>query len=124
MALELGMLTFDCDNAVGLARFWSAALGRPVDPGASEDYAAIGAVNEQPSTASTATWLFVKVAEPRRGRNRFHPDLTSPDWEAEADRLVAIGASRQGAFEVDGVRWIALTDPEGNEFNVFAPRPR
>jgi predicted enzyme related to lactoylglutathione lyase len=120
MSLELGMLTFDCDNAASLARFWSGALGRPVDPGASEDYAGVGALDEQPSTA---TWLFVKVAEPKQGRNRFHPDLTSPDWEAEADRLVALGATRQGAFEVDGVRWIALTDPEGNDFNIFAPRP-
>jgi hypothetical protein len=93
---------------------------RPVDPGASEDDAAIGALDENPTRV---TWLFVKVAGRKLSTTSFHPDLTSPDWEAEADRLVALGATRQGAFEVDGVRWIALTDPEGNKFNIFAPRP-
>jgi predicted enzyme related to lactoylglutathione lyase len=120
MSLELSMLTFDCQNAVNLARFWSVTLGRPVDPGASEEYAGIGAVDESPSQVA---WLFVNSADRKQGTSGFHPDLTSPDWEAEADRLVSLGATRQGAFDVDGIRWIALTDPEGNRFNVFAPRP-
>jgi hypothetical protein len=107
MSLSLGMLTFDCTDAAGLARFWSGVLGRPVDPGASKDYATIG-----PGTSSQPTWMFVKVPGAKQARNRFHPDLTSPAWLAEADRVVALGATRLGDLEVDGVRWVALADHE------------
>lgn len=62
--------------------------------------------------------MFVRVPGPKGAKNRFHPDLTSEDWPAEADRIGALGATRVGVI---GVRWTALVDPEGNEFNIFAP---
>jgi len=122
MSLSLGMLTFDCEDAARLAAFWSAVLDRPVDPGATADYAGIGAVDEGPDLVA---WLFVRApAGAGRASGRFHPDLTSPDWEAEADRVVALGATLVARHAVGGVRWVALRDPEGNAFNIFAPRPR
>lgn len=35
MAARLGNITFDCDDVLGLASFWSAVLGRPLDQGSS-----------------------------------------------------------------------------------------
>jgi hypothetical protein len=40
--------------------------------------------------------------------------------ETEVDRLLALGARRLGDFDEGGARWVTLTDPEGNEFDVLA----
>jgi len=45
---------------------------------------------------------------------RFH----SPDWSAEADRVVALWAKRLGDFDEFGTQWATLMDPEGNEFDI------
>lgn len=68
------------------------------------------------------TWVFQREDELPAGVNRVSIDLTSEDWEAQADRFEAAGATRLGAHEIDGVRWVELTDIEGNLFRVFAPR--
>ena len=42
---------------------------------------------------------------------------------AEAERLVALGATRmEGPIEEWGERWIVLADPEGNELCVCSAR--
>ena len=41
MALALLALSIDCGDAGKLAAFWAAALGRPADPGATPESAAI-----------------------------------------------------------------------------------
>ncbi|MEJ7743932.1 MAG: hypothetical protein WKF73_16175 [Nocardioidaceae bacterium] len=41
MSISLGHVTFDSANPHMLARFWSGALERPVDNGASEVFASI-----------------------------------------------------------------------------------
>lgn len=47
-----------------------------------------------------------------------HLDLWVSDIEAEAQRLVGLGAQRQSAQPLEelGSRWIVMADPEGNEF--------
>ena len=49
-----------------------------------------------------------------------HVDLHTPDIEAEASRLVELGARRlqPAALEEHGNRWVLMADPEGNEFCV------
>ena len=49
-----------------------------------------------------------------------HPDLTASDLEGEVDRVVALGATRQSEHDEDGTRWVTLSDPEGNEFDIVA----
>ncbi len=34
-------VAFDCENAAGLARFWSQVLGAPVDAHPSEEFASV-----------------------------------------------------------------------------------
>jgi hypothetical protein len=47
-------------------------------------------------------------------KNRVHVDLTSPDWRAEVDRVLALGATKVAEFAEYGTEWATLRDPEGN----------
>ncbi|MFC9246670.1 VOC family protein [Streptomyces sp. NPDC057136] len=64
--------------------------------------------------------LFQRVPEPKTVKNRVHLDLhAGPERrEAEAARLVGLGASVLRSVEEPGGTWIVLADPEGNEFCV------
>jgi hypothetical protein len=116
--LEIGMYTFDCRDAAGLATFWGRLLDRPVDVGATSEYATIGFDDDGP------TWMFVQAANLADGRNRFMLDFAGGDaWQAEADRAESLGAERVADHEASGVRWVELRDPERNTFRIFAPRP-
>ena len=86
-------------------------LEAPVDDGASADYAVL---KGEPG------WMFLRVPESKTVKNRVHPDLTTDDLPAEVERLIALGATRQADHDEDGTRWVTLTDPEGNEFDVVA----
>jgi len=117
MALEVLALTIDCADASALARFWSEALGRPVNPGATEQRARIAATD--PVTTGP-TLSFLQVPEGKTVKNRLHLDLGSPDLAAESERLLALGATRLWDVERGDVRWTTFADPEGNEFDVVA----
>src|SRR5688500_7922411 len=94
-----------------VARFWSAALDRPMPDDASADYVLL---------AGTPAWSFFTVPEPKSAKNRVHVDLEAADRDAEVDRLLALGATKLGDFDEAGYRWTTLADPEGNEFDVVA----
>ncbi|GAB3660664.1 VOC family protein [Glycomyces tarimensis] len=66
--------------------------------------------------------LFQAVPEPKEVKNRVHLDLHYGEdrYEAEADRLEGLGATRLGAYDEDGAKWILMADPEGNEFCAHA----
>ena len=129
MTVTIASVTFDCTDALVVGRFWSAALGRPLDPGASSDYAAIGFAGHR-DTAGWArlepgddpTWLFVTVPEPKTAKNRIHLDVAAPDPGAEVARLVELGATRVADTDEYGYTWTVMTDPEGNEFCVAKAR--
>ena len=58
---------------------------------------------------------------PKTAKNRLHLDLAGgPDWPAEVDRLLALGATRADIGQGE-VPWDVLADPEGNEFCVLRP---
>ena len=111
MSATLVSITFDCADALATARFWSAALDRPMPDDASADYVLL---------PGTPAWSFFAVAEPKSAKNRVHVDLEVADREAEVERLVSLGATRLGDFDEAGFRWTTLADPEGNEFDVVA----
>ena len=116
MALRLANVTFDCDDVLRVAEFWSAALGRPLDPEASEFFASIGLTDDD-----SPNWFFAKVPEAKVAKNRVHVDLATDDREAEIARLVDLGATRGQDHDEWGHSWTVMADPEGNEFCVFAP---
>lgn len=51
---------------------------------------------------------FQRVPEPKTGKNRLHLDLHADDVDAEAGRLVGLGARELGRHE----DWIVPADPE------------
>lgn len=66
--------------------------------------------------------LFQSVPEPKTVKNRLHLDIHyGPDrYEAEADRLAGLGATRLSEHDEQGSKWIVMADPEGNEFCVHS----
>jgi hypothetical protein len=125
MTVTIASVTFDCANALVVGEFWSAALGRPLDHGASSDFAAIDFAGRRDPAGwaplepgDQPTWLFVKVPEPKTAKNRLHLDVAAADVEAEIARLVELGATRVADADEYGYRWTVMADPEGNEFCV------
>ena len=113
--LHIEQIVIDCADAAKLAGFWSQVLSRPVDEGANPFFATIGKGEAQ-------ALMFLQVPEGKQGKNRLHLDLSGPDWRAEADRLVALGATKQSEHQEYGVDWITFADPEGNEFDLAAEK--
>jgi hypothetical protein len=129
MTVRIASVTFDCADALTVGRFWSGALGRPLDPKASSDFAAIGFAGRRDKVgwalverANDPTWMFVKAPEPKTAKNRMHLDVMAPDPEAEVARLVDLGATRVADMEEYGYTWTVMADPEGNEFCVAKER--
>ena len=129
MTVRIASVTFDCADALTVGRFWSAALGRPLDPNASSDHASIGFAGRRDTVGwasvegdNDPTWMFAKVPEPKTAKNRMHLDLMSPDPEVEVAHLIELGATRVADMNEYGYKWTVMADPEGNEFCVAKAR--
>jgi Glyoxalase-like domain len=126
VTVTIAAVSVDCADALVVGRFWSAALGRPLDANPSSEFAAIGMVEHRDTQgwrlSGDPTWLFSKVPEPKTAKNRMHVDLAAAEREAEVDRLVALGATRVADMDEWGYQWTVLRDPEGNEFCVAQTR--
>jgi catechol 2,3-dioxygenase-like lactoylglutathione lyase family enzyme len=138
-------VTIDCAEPARLARFWAEALGyrleEPPDGFATwQDYwGSRGLPPEEiedgydsivdPDGVGPRIW-FQPVPEPKAVKNRVHLDLgvgggrqvplatRRERVDAEAERLVAAGATRLRVLdgEVIGHYAVVMADPEGNEF--------
>jgi catechol 2,3-dioxygenase-like lactoylglutathione lyase family enzyme len=124
MPTRLVHLTIDAADPPGLARFWSAALGWPVAEEAPDEVVVWPAGYHYPDPVAVPL-VFVPVPEPKTGKNRIHLDLPSASaghQAAEAARLRGLGATAADVGQGE-VPWVALADPEGNEFCALDPRP-
>jgi hypothetical protein len=68
MPARVGNISFDCDDVLKMAAFWSGVLGRPIDKGSSKVYASIGGadgVRQEPA------WYFHKVPESKLAKTVF-----------------------------------------------------
>ena len=105
-------MTVDCDDPPGLAAFWAAALGWEVS------HASAGGSSCRPPDGGLGL-EFIRVAEPKVGKNRLHLGTRTDDVDAEITRLVGLGATIawEEAFPTGWPhRNVVLRDPEGNEF--------
>ncbi|MFC4852632.1 VOC family protein [Actinophytocola glycyrrhizae] len=136
-------ITFDCADPAALSAFWAEVLGYrlPDPPGGFESWDraldAMGVPPERRNDASAVVdpegagprLFFQKVPEGKSAKNRVHLDVRAAPGldgvarmsalEAEAGRLVALGATRVARHEPApplGAGHIVLTDPEDNEF--------
>ncbi len=138
-------ITVDCADPDRLARFWAAALGYDLEdpPGGFatwRDYwLSVGVPVEEaedgydsivdPDGTRPRIW-FQQVPEPKTLKNRLHFDLLvgggrsvaieerARRVRAEAARLAGLGATLLRVGDTPGHFFIAMADPEGNEFDV------
>lgn len=136
-------ITFDCADPAALSAFWAEAMGYELQAPPQgfatwdEALAAMGIPEERRNDASALIdpsgqgprLFFQKVPEGKTAKNRVHLDLRAAPGlrgdermaalEEEAERLVALGATRQERHEPApplGAGHIVMKDPEGNEF--------
>ncbi len=140
-------LVIDCSSPEPLAQFWAEALHYVIAPppagadswddfyrsiGVPEEELGGGAdVIEDPNGEGPRIWFQV-VPEKKSIKNRLHIDVNAGGGrdlsletrrervEAEAARLVSLGATRLHTIMEEGLDHyaVALTDPEGNEFDI------
>jgi hypothetical protein len=110
MAAFIKNLTFDCEDALRVARFWAAALGSDVD----EDSTRQRAYVEAAAWGGPNIW-FRGERGAKAAPNRLHLDLRAPTSMAEeVERLRGLGARVLERYDDITV----MADPEGNEFCV------
>ncbi|MGH9233498.1 MAG: VOC family protein [Acidimicrobiales bacterium] len=123
MSTFIHNVTFDANDPRLLGRFWSQVTGYAVVDDRDE-FVRLRA----PDARGVRQILFLRVDDPTPGKNRVHVDLAAPQPQDEIERLVGLGASladelvdgRPRWREGNGIRWVVLRDPEGNEFCVGA----
>jgi hypothetical protein len=117
-------LVVDAVQPPRLARFWAAALGWEIGAEDGEEIDVWPQGYRYPDPAALPL-LFIRVPEPKTGKNRVHLDLATQSeahHAAEVERLLGLGAVPADIGQGD-VPWTVLADPEGNEFCVLEPRP-
>lgn len=129
-------ITFDCESADVMSRFWSAALHYVEEPPPAgylswEDFlraneiplpptGSIGAIVDPENVGPRI--LFLRVPEKKSVKNRVHLDIRAGRSDEErtkkVEQLTAAGATAVRRVEESGQWWMVMTDPEGNEFCV------
>ena len=140
-------LVIDCADPDRQARFWAAALGYELAPPPTgfadwdEYYRDLGVPEEEltggahrisdPQGGGPAIWFQVVEVE-KSVKNRLHIDIHASGErsdpletrkqrvDAEAERLVILGATRTVVLYQEGLDHYAvgMKDPEGNEFDI------
>ena len=109
---RLSTFVIDCkvDDLDAAAAFWSAALGRTVEPadGSEPSYRMLVAEDAEPML------LLQRVDHD----SRIHLDIEADDLEAEAKRLEALGATRIKFYK----RWWLMRAPTGHVFCIVNPQ--
>jgi catechol 2,3-dioxygenase-like lactoylglutathione lyase family enzyme len=144
MSIREVQVTFDCADPAALAGFWCDVLGYRVQPPPSgfdswdKALEAWGVPPGERNGRSAALppegqtgprLFFQRVPEGKATKNRLHLDVrAAPGIEgddrmtaldAEATRLVGLGATRVRRVDPDGrveTGFVVMQDPEGNEF--------
>jgi predicted enzyme related to lactoylglutathione lyase len=109
---RLAGFIIDChtDDLEAATRFWSAALGLTVKPGAPAD-----PLYRTLDTAPDEVHVEVQqVTHP----SRVHLDIETDDIEAEARRLERLGARRVGMVKT----WCVMEAPTGQRFCLVRPQ--
>jgi hypothetical protein len=121
MVSRIAQWTLDVRDVEVMARFWSAALGYRAVP--DDDGRSVHLHPPQGADPKALTVWLQACAGAKAGKNRDHPDLACEgEAEAEADRLVGLGAARIDVGQPDDAGFIVLADPEGNEFCILRER--
>jgi hypothetical protein len=140
-------LVIDCADPDRLARFWAVALGYELAPASAgfatwnDFYREVGVPEEEladgadrisdPEGHGPSIWFHV-VPDAKAVKNLLHLDIRASGErtdrsrarrervDAEASRLIGLGATVTGALSEDGLDpyAVGMKDPEGNEFDI------
>lgn len=140
-------ICIDCADPGRLARFWADALGYETEPppegfatwddywrdvGLPEDERGTGADSITDPAGRGPRIVFHIVPEGKTVKNRVHLDIRASgrratpmedrrrQVDAEAGRLAGLGATMTRVLYEEGIDHyaVAMTDPEGNEFDI------
>ena len=118
MSVSVLAVIVDCHDPRRQAEWWAQVLDHEVNQRNPDEFQV-----SDPAGVGGSLY-FMKVPEPKVGKNRLHLDLVTPgSMEAEVARLVEAGAQvvevRQDPASFDNPdTWTVMRDPEGNEFCV------
>lgn len=111
---RVSFTTIDATDPNRLASFWGEVLGTEVTETSDEGrFVFLGQANGH-------VLGFQRVPEPKSVKNRVHLDIRVDDLEEATAAVLALGGAWNGEdLRLDDARWRTLTDPEGNEFDIF-----
>ena len=114
MTATIAMVSIDCGEVVAVADFWREALGYEQVAGDGENYAMLKG-DAGPALGFGKVEDYEPPAWPNpHGSKQFHLDLAVDDIDAEAERLVSLGATL--VDPQPGDTWRVLLDPAGHPF--------
>jgi catechol 2,3-dioxygenase-like lactoylglutathione lyase family enzyme len=109
--LRIGTIVLNVKDARRASHFWSQALGYTYrDGGYCEDATPVLLPHH-------ATAVAVALDENDRTHLDLHTD-SALEQQAEAERLISLGATRVDWSYPAGARFVVLADPDGNLFCV------
>ncbi|MDP9822223.1 VOC family protein [Nocardioides massiliensis] len=110
--------TIDVQDVERMAAFWSQALGYAI---VRNEGGSCHLVPPQDAPIETPTIWLQPSAGPKTTKNRTHLDLrpANGDVDAEAERLLSLGASHVDVGQSAEDPFVVLADPEGNEFCIL-----
>ncbi|NEK59363.1 VOC family protein [Geodermatophilus sabuli] len=110
-------ITIDAHDPLRLARFWAEVTGFVVEDEPEDDEVLL-----EPPSDQAPGLLFIRVPDEKVAKNRVHLDIEPPTGTRDeaVQRLLALGATMHEDHRraSDGLGWVTLRDPEGNEFCV------
>jgi hypothetical protein len=120
MTSRISHTTIDARNAYAQSVWWSQVLDLTEDPDDPNEAGHELCALVSPDFPTGL--LFIEVPEDKVVKNRLHLDLRPVDRtrDEEVDRLLALGATPVDDRRTpDGLGWMVLADPEGNEFCIL-----
>lgn len=116
MSSRIAAIAIDAIRPRVVADFWCAVLDWHI---VEEDSDGISIAPRDKTWPSIDVFA---VPEGKSVKNRLHFDLRADGLSTadELERLLALGARRTDVGQGEGVSWVVLSDPEGNEFCLLS----
>jgi predicted enzyme related to lactoylglutathione lyase len=114
---RLAAVVVDAADPPALARFWAAVTGWSIGF-EDADVTSLHHPGGRPPDID-----FVLVRDEKQVKNRLHPDVVAPDGDVAGatEAVIALGARHVDIGQGEGLPWVVLVDPEGNELCVLPP---
>jgi hypothetical protein len=110
--LRPGNVVFNTADPEGLSRFWAALTGYETRPLFGDR------VGLRDPSGRGPNMTFQRCDPEDLGPGRCHVDFYSDDPDDVAERALQLGGDLVRRASEGGIRWVVLTDPDGNEFCV------